>query len=279
MRILSLVFALFSVIYAKSPLDFKLNFKNIDSAVMANIGKYFVSEKFDGVRGIWNGAEMFSKNGKQIAIPQCFRDKLAKIQLKKGEFIEGEFWGGYESFEETSGIIRLKSPKCEDYENIKYLIFNANLAEGDFITNLAKISQLSLDSQISVIEQRKVDSTKDLQDFLRQVIKKGGEGLIVRDATIAFKLKAQNDAECEIIDYTQGRGRLSGKIGAIVCKARADKNYGIENGVIFRIGSGLSDEMRGNPPKIGTIITYQFSGLSKNGVPKHTRFKRIYEEN
>ena len=102
--------------------------------------------------------------------------------------------------------------------------------------------------------------------------------MILRDSHTAFKLKAQHDAECKIIDYTRGKGRLSGKVGAIVCKSLADKNSGIKNGIIFRIGSGLSDEMRTNPPKIGTIITYKFSGVSKNSVPLHTRFWRVYRE-
>ena len=132
--------------------------------------------------------------------------------------------------------------------------------------------------QIRTITQHKFHSSKELQDFFDAVVAKGGEGVILRDSHTAFKLKAQHDAECKIIDYTRGKGRLSGKVGAIVCESLADKNAGIKNGIIFRIGSGLSDEMRTNPPKIGTIITYKFSGVSKNSVPLHTRFWRVYRE-
>lgn len=162
------------------------------------------------------------------------------------------------------------------------MIFNAQLNESsDFLANLSKIQSI-LEShktpQIRTITQHKFSSSKELQDFFDAVVAKGGEGVILRDSHTAFKLKAQHDAECKIIDYTRGKGRLSGKVGAIVCESLADKNAGIKNGIIFRIGSGLSDEMRTNPPKIGTIITYKFSGVSKNSVPLHTRFWRVYRE-
>lgn len=271
-------------IFALDFRDSNLTFKNLDSpeSIAENIESYAISEKFDGVRGIWDGKEMFSKNGKKLAIPPCFAEKLAILELKDGEFVEGELWADYGKFAEVSSLARRKNPTCAEFESVKYLIFNAQLNESsDFLANLSKIQSI-LEShktpQIRTITQHKFSSSKELQDFFDAVVAKGGEGVILRDSHTAFKLKAQHDAECKIIDYTRGKGRLSGKVGAIVCESLADKNAGIKNGIIFRIGSGLSDEMRTNPPKIGTIITYKFSGVSKNSVPLHTRFWRVYRE-
>lgn len=271
-------------IFALDFRDSNLTFKNLDSpeSIAENIESYAISEKFDGVRGIWDGKEMFSKNGKKLAIPPCFAEKLAILELKDGEFVEGELWADYGKFAEVSSLARRKNPTCAEFESVKYLIFNAQLNESsDFLANLSKIQSI-LEShktpQIRTITQHKFSSSKELQDFFDAVVAKGGEGVILRDSHTAFKLKAQHDAECKIIDYTRGKGRLSGKVGAIVCESLADKNAGIKNGIIFRIGSGLSDEMRTNPPKIGTIITYKFSSVSKNGVPLHTRFWRVYWE-
>lgn len=274
-------------IFALDFRDSNLTFKNLDSpeSIAENIESYAISEKFDGVRGIWDGKEMFSKNGKKLAIPPCFAEKLAILELKDGEFVEGELWADYGKFAEVSSLARRKNPTCAEFESVKYLIFNAQLNESsDFLANLSKIQSI-LEShktpQIRTITQHKFSSSQELQDFFDAVVAKGGEGVILRglgDSHTAFKLKAQHDAECKIIDYTRGKGRLSGKVGAIVCESLADKNAGIKNGIIFRIGSGLSDEMRTNPPKIGTIITYKFSGVSKNSVPLHTRFWRVYGE-
>lgn len=305
MKFFLTLLAILSLLGAESSITSqKLHFKNINKNIMQNIASYAISEKFDGVFGVWDGENMRSKSGKIIAIPRCFADKLNVLNLPKGAFMEGELWIDYAHFEELSSITRRQNPTCADYEKVRYLIFNAPTAlyrcnheairgnphciysvESDAVftmaQNLAQIVPFcdSSNAQICVIRQVRVDSQKALWDFLSAITQKGGEGVIVRDSTTAYKLKAQNDAECKIIDFSRGKGRLSGKVGAIICESLEDKNSGIEGGKIFRIGSGLSDEMRINPPKIGTIITYKFSGVSKNGIPKHTRFLRIYNEN
>lgn len=268
-------------LYALDSSDSSIIFKNFDSRI--DISNYFVSEKFDGIRALWDGKNMFSKRGKIIAIPRCFAEKLAPLALQNGEFVEGELWIDYGDFEGISSVILRKNPSCEDFQKVKYLIFNAHLGESsDFLANLTKIKNV-LDSQnvpqnIQVIAQHKFATQKELDDFFNAVVAKGGEGVIVRDSQIAFKLKPQNDAECKIINFSRGKGRIADKVGAIICESLEDKNSGIKAGLRFKIGSGLSDKMRQNPPQIGTIITYKFSGVSKNGIPKHTRFLRIYKE-
>lgn len=289
MRFFLVLWAIWANLYALDSGDSNLVFKNLDSyldsRVANNLINYAVSEKFDGIRALWDGQNMFSKSGKILAIPPCFSDKLSPLGLKNGDFVEGELWIDYGAFDEISSVILRKNPTCTDFERVKYLIFNAHLGESsDFLANLSQVKGI-LDSQnltqdrcIQVINQHRFATQKELSDFFNTVIAKGGEGVIVRDSRVAFKLKPQNDAECKIVDYSRGKGRIRGKVGAIICESLADKNSGIEKGVIFRIGSGLSDKMRENPPKIGTIITYKFSGISKNGIPKHTRFLRIYAE-
>lgn len=286
MKIFYVLCAIFSAIFALDSADSNLQFKNLDFKNLGEIDSFMVSEKFDGIRGIWDGENMFSKRGNILPIPHCFSQNLVHLGLKNGEFVEGELWIDYGAFEAISGLLNRKNIACEDFRSVKFLIFNAQLGnKSDFSQNLAEI-KLRLDSakgkdlaQIQVIPQHKFRKIADLKDFFNAVVAKGGEGVIVRDSTTAYKLKAQNDAECKIIDFSRGKGRLSGKVGAIICESLEDKNSGIKGGKIFRIGSGLSDEMRTNPPKIGTIITYKFSGISKNGIPKHTRFLCIYNEN
>jgi len=42
----------------------------------------------------------------------------------------------------------------------------------------------------------------------------------------------------------------------------------LTNGKKFSVGSGLSDEERQNPPKIGTIITVKYQELTDAGIPR-----------
>ena len=50
------------------------------------------------------------------------------------------------------------------------------------------------------------------------------------------------------------------------------------DGQHFRLGSGLSDALRRQPPPIGTRITYRYQHLTKNGVPRFPRYLRVRED-
>ncbi len=49
----------------------------------------------------------------------------------------------------------------------------------------------------------------------------------------------------------------------------------MSNKNIIKIGSGLSDAQRVNPPKIGAIITFKYYGLTSKGNPRFPVFLRI----
>jgi DNA ligase-1 len=47
------------------------------------------------------------------------------------------------------------------------------------------------------------------------------------------------------------------------------------DGIVFKIGTGFTDEERSSPPAIGDIITYQYIGETKNKVPRFASFLRV----
>ncbi|MDQ7060745.1 MAG: hypothetical protein Q9M43_06265 [Sulfurimonas sp.] len=49
----------------------------------------------------------------------------------------------------------------------------------------------------------------------------------------------------------------------------------MKNKKVIKIGSGLSNEKRDNPPKIGSIITFKYYGLTSKGKPRFPIFLRI----
>ena len=82
-----------------------------------------------------------------------------------------------------------------------------------------------------------------------------------------LKVKSMLDAEANVIGHTNGTGRNAGRLGALVC------TY---NGKTFKVGSGLTDVERANPPAIGTTITFGYFELTKTGVPRFPTFKRAF---
>lgn len=264
--------------------------------------RYLVSEKYDGVRGVWDSKHFMTKRGNPINAPKCFTRQLPPFAL------DGELWLGYGRFEEIQSLANMQDSTCEQWRDVKYLVFDApscgikdrqctlseRLEEVRIFLHTHNPPNVRLITQHILEPQDLHTLDSHLQAMLNEVLKYGGEGLIIRPdergyragrAKNAFKLKAYTDSECRIIGYTQGNGRLRGKIGALVCEQVLQSGRDVlipsiwhNKRITFKIGSGLNDALRANPPKIGTIITYQYNGFSKNGIPKHTRFVRIYGE-
>ena len=270
---------------------------------------YLVSEKFDGVRGVWDGKELKTKRGNLINAPHCFVKNLPPFAL------DGELWIGYGKFEEVASIVARANPVCKDYANIRYKIFDAPTC-GVSGTETRLDSQCLLSERLDKVRAfiasnktqhieligQKILQPSDkefesaLHAMLNEVIKNGGEGLILRPnemgyksgrAKNAFKLKPHNDAECKVIGYTQGRGKFAGKMGALLCEQEINDKDDIgvvlqplkdspKRVITFKIGTGFSEAMRENPPKVGTIITYKYNGFSKNGLPKNAVFLREF---
>jgi len=129
---------------------------------------------------------------------------------------------------------------------------------------------------IKIIEQFTCKDTNHLKSFLKEIENKGGEGIVVRNpdalyinkrTSQALKVKSFDDAECEIVGYKKGKGKYEGKVGSFTCKQA--------NGQIINIGSGLSDDLRKNPPSVGTNITFKYNGFTKNGKPRFPVYLRV----
>ena len=110
-----------------------------------------------------------------------------------------------------------------------------------------------------------------------RVIKLEGEGLMLKDPNSFYvnkrsekllKVKKFDDAEAEVIAHVRGTGRCSNMTGAIQVQDN--------NGIVFNIGSGFSDAQRRKPPKIGSIVTFKYQGLTKAKVPRFPIFLRIH---
>jgi DNA ligase-1 len=85
-----------------------------------------------------------------------------------------------------------------------------------------------------------------------------------------LKLKPLNDAEATVIGHVPGKGKYEGKMGALKVE--------MADGKRFQIGTGFTDAVRANPPAIGSVITFTYRGLTKNGLPRFASYLRIREK-
>lgn len=236
---------------------------------------YLVSEKFDGVRAIWDGTTLRFRSGRAVNAPDWFIARLPREKL------DGELWLARDAFEKLSGYVRKSSPLDEDWQQIKYLIFELPDRVGTFAQRYARIRQVVADAnwpQLVAVEQFRVADRAALKRKLDQVVKAGGEGLMLHLADapymtgrsdVLLKLKPLSDTEAKVVEHIAGKGKYFGQMGALRLE--------MPDGRRFNIGTGFSDAVRKNPPRVGTMITYTYRGLTKNGTPRFASYLRVRE--
>ncbi len=246
-----------------------------------NISQYLVSEKLDGVRGYWNGKNLYTRNGNLINTPQWF------IKGWPNRRLDGELWIGRNRFEEVSGIVRRKQPNDKDWQNLKFMVFDlhpkAQRPNTPFEVRLKEIHSLikqAKSSYLAAIPQFQVDSVDELNIKLNHLVDKGAEGLMLHKRTAPYragrsddilKFKPHWDAEAKVLAHLPGKGKFQGKMGALLVQGVSEIQL---KGRQFRIGTGFSDQERETPPAVGSIITYRFQGYTKSGLPRFPVFLR-----
>jgi DNA ligase-1 len=238
-----------------------------------DIASYWVSEKFDGVRGYWDGTRMISRQGNIIRTPLWFVDALPETPL------DGELWLGRGQFDRLSGIIRRHRINEKDWRLVKYLIFDLPASQQIFDLRVDQIKSIVKQvnrSHIQRVEQFKLDDHQVLLETLDRIVKNKGEGLMLHRGASHYrnsrsddllKLKQANDAEATVIEHTAGKGKYTGLLGSLLVETNDQRR--------FKIGTGFSDLERANPPPIGSLITYRYFGLTQKGIPRFASFLRI----
>ena len=233
---------------------------------------YWVSEKLDGVRALWDGHHLRFRSGRAIVAPVWF---LAALPATA---VDGELWLGRRRFDELSGLIRREDPQDPAWLDVRYMVFDQPGGAGDFSARLQALRELVGSAAVpwlQLVPQQRVPDRVALQRMLDETVRNGGEGLMLHRADARWqpgrsaallKLTPWLDAEARVVDYVPGKGRLQGKVGALRVEAA--------DGRRFRIGSGLTDALRANPPPIGALVTYRYRELTPAGQPRFPRYLR-----
>lgn len=235
---------------------------------------YLISEKFDGVRGFWNGSAMLTRSGNEIELPAWFAEGFSE------QAVEGELWLARGRFDELSALVRRNDVTDPLWQQVIFKAFDLPTHNGRFSERALVLTQWAEAggrAHIQAVEHFKLNSKLQVEQFLNELVAQGGEGLMLNRENALYqsartdallKLKPSWDDEAKVIGYTEGKGKYLGMVGALIVQ-RSD-------GLKFKIGSGLSDAQRVEPPAIGSLVTYEYSGYTSNGVPRFARFLREY---
>jgi DNA ligase-1 len=240
-----------------------------------DVRDYWVSEKLDGVRAFWDGQQLRFRSGRLIDTPSWFIAALPQRAL------DGELWLGRGQFEHVVRIVRRKIPQDHEWKAVRYMIFELPDAPGTFTNRyeqMRSITSAAAVPWVQTITQFRLADAQSLQAKLADIVKADGEGLMLHRADAPYvtgrsahllKITPWEDAEARVVAHVPGKGKLTGKTGALVVEG--------DNGQRFRLGSGLTAMHRHDPPPIGTVVTYRFREKTRNGLPRFPRFLRIRE--
>lgn len=239
---------------------------------------WLMSEKLDGVRAIWTGERLVTRNNTLIRAP---REWLLALKASVGSRrLDGELFIAPRRFEDTMSIVRGPNETNGRWSEIRFMVFDV-MGPGNYASRMSAVRTLATIGQlpkfITLVEQRSVTSPDALQEFLNSILLKSGEGVMLRDPNAAYehrrsrglqKVKMFYDAEGEVVGFVPGKGQFAGVPGALLLKV-GDQ--------VVRVGSGMVMAQR-TAAKLGDVVTFRFTEKTKHGAYRFPVFVRFRNE-
>ncbi len=242
-----------------------------------DVRDYWVSEKYDGVRGFWDGQRLRTRGGETVNAPAWFTAGWS------AESMDGELWAGRGAFEHAQSTIGRQQADDAAWQRMRFMVFDWPAHAGNFNERLAVLNARIAQAKrltLQAVPQRRVNDEAQLQALLREVVQGGGEGLMLRRGDSLYragrgddllKLKEHDDAEARVVAHIAGQGKYEGQMGALLVET--------PEGLRFRLGSGFTDAQRADPPAVGSWVTYRYRGVhARSGLPRFATFVRVRKD-
>ena len=237
------------------------------------LADYWVSEKYDGVRGYWDGHSLRTRGGETVVAPAWFTAGWPTTPM------DGELWAGRGRFAHAQSTTRQQQPDEAAWRQMRFMVFDLPAHGGVFDERLGALKTLvaSIEQDwVQAVPQQRVATDAALQALLQRTVRAGGEGLMLHKGSSLYrsgrsddliKLKTHDDAEALVVGHLPGKGKHAGRLGALLVE--------MPTGQRFKLGAGLTDADRADPPPIGSWVTYRFRGTHDGGLPRFASFVRV----
>jgi len=200
--------------------------------------------------------------------------------------LDGEIYSDTHSdnFEEIVSLVRQENPDA-NHAKVQYHIFDV-VNDSPYYARLKTLQEVvkKVNSpHVKAVESLLVEDEEQALDYFQIFTAKKFEGAMIRNADSFYvgkrsadlqKIKEFEDREFEIVDIEEGRGKLSGHVGAFVCVT--------DEGLTFKAKmSGNTDRLKDyfQDRKLweGKLLTVQYQSFTQYGAPRFPVGLRIRE--
>jgi len=247
----------------------KWTFSKKKTIYYCNPKSWYLSEKLDGVRAIWNTNDFLTRNNNKIEVPIWLKDLMPKDKI-----LDGELHCGKNTFEKINRLTSFKIPNDNLWKTITYSVFDyINIYDKKepfskryqkYQIIVQKINEkwtkhrnkyklrLPLKSPIeSVVQTNLQDFSHAYQEY-KKIIKNNGEGVILKNPNSIYeykrtknmlKWKPSLDGEAKIIGYVSGSNKFKNRLGKYKVQLLNDSSNN-HNIIEFNLSGKLSHDLR-----------------------------------
>lgn len=155
---------------------------------------WWATEKYRGARAYWDGARLWARSGREVALPATWR-----AALPEGFALDGEVWlgrGPAGGAEEVAAAQAVTHGRFAD--GMRFMVFDAPGVLGPWVERMRAAAAV-VTGPVQVVGAVPVKGLRHLEELFASVAAKGGEGLMLR---------APRGEQ----GYEPGRGRLVLKV-------------------------------------------------------------------
>jgi len=262
----------------------KINFKEF----------IYMQPKLDGVRCLFTKNGAFSRTGKQFMNIRHIEDSLKSFFKEYPEMVlDGELYNHElkDDFEKIISLVKKQKPgTIERYEAMKMIQYHiydyTNILMNNVVNYKYRLNQLTCsdiyDDYIKYVSTKRVATPAMSKVIHQENLDLGYEGSILRTDTPykhgrswgLMKFKDFHDAEANIVNYEEGKGKRKGTIGKFIMQDDDGNIFGCPPGKGYNY-SDMKCILENIHKYMGQRATFTYFERTKAGSYRHPLFKTL----
>lgn len=135
-----------------------------------DVSGWWLSEKLDGWRVLWTGSEFMTRHSITLDAPNWFKAGMPDTPL------DGELWAGPGTNHDDVNV----AVRSGDWTRLTFRPFDIPSMGVKCEAAMAILASLSLPKHVKPVEYQRVESTTQAKKLMRQIVRAGGEGVMLR---------------------------------------------------------------------------------------------------